>query len=83
MLIYENIMKYVSFMDDLCQGGIIISFTTIKRLGSTKIRKMSAKKLLRCLCKYCKIGQIFSEAVTEKAHVMAKLALQKDCLGSC
>ena len=41
MLIYVNIKKYVSFMDNLC--GIIISFTAINRLGLTNIRKMLTK----------------------------------------
>ena len=37
MLIYVNIMKYVSFMNDSCQGGII-SFPAINKLGSMNIR---------------------------------------------
>ena len=70
-------MKYVSFKDDLYQGGNIISFTAINRLGSTNIRcrlKRSYDAYGYASSSNSRLNvNFFSEAITGKAHVMAKL----------
>ena len=52
-------MKYVSFVDDLCQSGIVISFTAINILGSTNIRKMSTKNCFDAYANIVKSCNLF------------------------
>ena len=77
MLIYANIMKYVSFMDDLCQGGIIISFVAINRLGSTNTRKMSTKSCYNAYANIVKLCNLFFKLM---AHCQRDLVFSSETL---